>query len=119
MGLVSGFVTDWSGSDYKYVFSIKGIKVFVAQGTTLKQWQESQPDTLAFAFNNTIFVQGQNNLTPELLRHERKHIDQARRVGGELIFRPLLVLSSLWALVTRGDPYDNYFEREAYLAEQD
>jgi hypothetical protein len=112
-------MTNWSGEKYEHVFDIDGAKVFIAQGTTLQQWKKSQPDMLAFTFNNTIVVQGKKNLTPEVLRHERKHIEQARRMGGELIFRPVLLLSSLWALVTRGDPYDNHFEREAYAAERD
>ena len=119
MGLVSELMTDWSGEKYEHVFNLKGSKVFVAQGTTLQQWQESQPDVLVFAFKNIIVIQGQENLTPKVLRHELKHVEQIRRVGGELVFRPMLLLSSLWALVTRGDPYDNRFEREAYEAERD
>jgi hypothetical protein len=119
MSLVSDFMTNWSGKKYKHVLDIDGTKVFVAQGTTLQRWQKAQPDVLAFTFSNTIVVQGRKNLTPEVLRHERKHIEQIRRMGGEIVFRPALLLSSLWALVTRGDPHDNYFEREAYAAERD
>lgn len=118
MSLVSDFMTNWSGKKYKHVFDIDGAKVFIAQGKALQQWRKSQPDVLAFTFNNMIIVQGKDNLIPETLRHERKHVEQARRLGGELIFRPALIISSLWALITRGDPHDNYFEREAYLAER-
>ncbi len=118
MGLVSSFMTNWSQKKYKYVFSIDGADVYVARGRTLRQWQNRSPDVLAFAFGNTIVVQGKENLTPEVLDHERTHIEQARRMGGELVFRPALLLSSAWAWVTRGDAYDNRFEREALAAER-
>lgn len=114
MSLVSDFMT----GKYTHVFDVDGAKVFIAEGTTLQRWQQSQPDVLAFTFNNTIVIQGRKNLTANVLRHERKHVEQARRMGGELVFRPALLLSSLWALITRGDPHDNYFEREAYAAER-
>ena len=119
MSLVSDLMTIWSGKKYKHIFDVAGAKVLIAQGTTLQRWQKSQPDVLAFTFSNKIIIQGQENLTTEVLRHERKHIEQIRRMGGEIIFRPALLISSLWALITRGDLHDNYFEREAYMAERD
>lgn len=118
MGLVSDFLTNGSGKKFKYVFSIDGADVYLAQGETLQRWRKTQPEVLAFAFQNTIVVQGQENLTPEVLDHERTHVEQIRRLGGELIFRPALLLSSAWAWLTRGDAYDNFFEREALEAER-
>lgn len=62
-------------------------------------------------------VLGRNRASLEATRlHERVHVRQAERWGP--FFIPAYLLASLWAFLTRRNPYlDNPFEHEAFAEE--
>jgi hypothetical protein len=118
MGLVTDLNTAWALKHFDYLFTLEGAHVLLARGKERKKWKSKDPRVLAFTHGNTIVVRDLECLNMEIIKHEMEHIRQARAVGGDSVFIPAVMLSGVWAFVTRGSAYDNFFERRALLAEQ-
>ena len=119
MGLVDDLNTSWALKRYDYLFTLEGAHILIARGRVRREWEEHEPEILAFSHGNAIILKDRHSLKMSVLRHEMTHIRQSRAIGGDFLFKPAVWISGAWALITRGDPYDNFFERQAHDAELD
>ena len=117
MGLVDDLNTSWALKRYDYLFTLQGTHILMATGKVRREWQRDDPDIIAFSHGNTVVLKNRHSLKMSILRHELRHIRQSRAMGGDLLFKPAVMLSGAWSFITRGDSYDNFFERQALLAE--
>ena len=103
---------------HQYRGNREGIELFVSSDT--EAWDRTVGyDTEAYCFGtNILFRSDEEYNDPTVWKHEREHVRQMLACGGEGVFRPAYLLSSMIAKMRWGDPTRNRFEREAHAAEK-
>jgi hypothetical protein len=94
--------------NFRYVFSIDDVRFYVADDDgTRRQFG----DAVAYAIGTSVYARSRRALTRAVIRHELKHVEQARQHGLWWPFR-------YWAEDSRNGYHRNKYERAARRAEK-
>jgi hypothetical protein len=117
MGLLNDLLTLYVASQGTCALTQEDTAFFV-YNKPLETWDKEYPDKVAILLGNNVLVRSREELTPDVIKHELAHARQMRQYGGELVYRPLYLLSMLKAKILKGDTDKNPFEVEALAAEK-
>lgn len=111
---VWSWYSNWLNRSLRTAFklwkTIEGVKVFVPTSSGARR-AHFEPDVLAFAYGECVYVRAKRVWTRALWLHEREHVRQFQRLGP--LFQPLYLLE----LLIRGYA-KNRFEVAANRAER-
>lgn len=105
----------WAQIRGHYVRTEEGVELFHYKDA--QAWDRRHPNKLAFALGPLVMFRSRVDMTLPAVRHELKHCEQIRRVGGLLRLLPRYYYEALKALVLTGDTDNNPYEKEAIAAE--
>lgn len=92
---------------FRHIYTIDSVRFFVAGNVRTRKLFH---DCHAFTWGTDVYAPSQRALTPAVIAHELKHVEQVRRYG--LLFGPMY-----WRETLRQGYYANRFERAARRAE--
>jgi len=105
----------WAQVRGRYIRTEDGVDLYVYKD--LQVWDRRHRNKLAFALGPIVMFRSEGDMTPRVVRHEKKHSVQISKAGGFGRFILRYRYEQLKALLLTGDIDKNPLEQEAIAAE--